>query len=144
MKRYNWGWRIVTAFVIFATGTLSWVTYAMTHEVELVRSDYYEHSLKQDEVAAAQARGLASGTEVNYDASNHSIRVSFPSHDNVVGTLTFYRPNSQASDKSFPITLDELGTMQLPTGNFAVGLWHVTLDWKQHGLSHEIIKTYTF
>lgn len=143
MKRYNWGWRIVTAFIIFTTGTISWVTYAMTTEVDLVRVDYYEHGLKQDETAAAQARGLASRTAVEYDAASHTIRLTIPQQD-VRGTISFYRPNAPVRDRQFTLVLDEHGAMQIPVSRFDSGLWHITVDWNSRGTTYELLKSYTF
>jgi hypothetical protein len=36
----HWGWRLAIVYTLFALGTLSFVGFALTNEVDLVRPDY--------------------------------------------------------------------------------------------------------
>lgn len=141
----NWGWRIVILYIIFMTGTIGWVTYTMSQTIELVRSDYYEHGLAHDSTMAAQARAVASGASIVFDHTQGALTIRVPAvaAASAEGSIALYRPNSIDSDRSIPLTLQADGTMHLPCGNLARGLWQFTLDWKANGLSYELVQTDT-
>jgi hypothetical protein len=144
MKRYNWGWRIITAFAVFTLGTSTWVAYAMSTEVQLVRADYYEAGLHEDQTVAAQQRALKSGATIDYDAVARLVRISIPNGQQSEGTVTLFRPSDEHADRHYALKLDQNGVMQIPVSDLSSGLWHVTLDWKSNGVAYQLPKTYTF
>ncbi|MFI5201933.1 MAG: FixH family protein [Candidatus Kapaibacterium sp.] len=138
----SWGWRIVILYAIFIAGTVGWVSYAMTKEVDLVRPDYYEHGLEHDKSMAARARADALGTNasIQLDAAHHDYRIQLPAEQAAAakGTILLYRPNSIESDRTIPLAVGSDGIMRVPTSNLAPGLWQITLDWQNSGLSYEM------
>ena len=139
MKKLNWGWRIIIAYVVFITGTMSWVTIAMTSRVDLVRPDYYEHSLVQDAVMTARAAGVASGATLRYDrrANAYQIRIL---ERGASGSLSLYRPDDPGRDRTITLALGADGIMTIPTASLRRGVWRATLDWKSPaGLSRELV-----
>ncbi len=147
MKKISWGWGIIASFVVFMSGTAAWVAYAMTSEVDLVRSDYYEYSLKQDETATAQENARLLGTYLVLDTKrpDNNILLQIPAEQatNASGTVKLYRPNSPASDRSLPLKVSENGAMTIPTATLAKGVWKITIDWSASGKSYEVLKTDT-
>jgi nitrogen fixation protein FixH len=144
MKRFNWGWRIIAAFAIFIAGTSTWVAYAMSSDVDLVRADYYEAGLKEDQTVAADERGVKSGATVDYDAATQMLHIAIPHQQIANGTVTFYRPSDSHADRHFALKLNEQGTMQIPVGNLIAGHWRVSLDWLTNGTTYSLEKAYTF
>ena len=146
MKRFHWGWRVTAMFILFTAGTVSWVTYAMTKEVDLVRPDYYEHGLKQDDVMKARANAAALGNEaamfLNSDTQMFIVGVPL-AQAAAKGTIKFYRPNSPESDRTITFAADNQGTMSIPIKSLARGMWEITFDWSYNGKSYELTGTQT-
>src|SRR6476659_8025154 len=100
MKSLHWGWRIGILYGVFAIGTVSWVTYAMTKEVDLVRTDYYQYSLKQDQTSAARnnAERLGASASITVEKASTNaqgdlcVRVPVQQAASVTGRLALYRP----------------------------------------------------
>ena len=147
MKNISWGWRIVILYVIFIAGTVSWVGFAMTQEVDLVRPDYYEQGLEHDSIMAAQTRARALGSQAGilYDRPADTLRIRIPNTGGVFlnGSIACYRPNAVDSDRTIPFAPGSNGTMTLPANTFAHGVWRFTLDWNAAGLNYEIVQTDT-
>ena len=62
---FNWGTGIAAVYTVFALATTGFVTFAMSQRVDLVSSDYYAQSLRQDQrIAAEQQRALARAAAV--------------------------------------------------------------------------------
>ena len=145
MKSISWGWRVMIAFIIFTFGTASWVAYAMTTTVDLVRDDYYEHGLKHDETMRERARGLASGASIEYDRAKNFIEIIIPhqpalKEEPAIGSLTLYRPNSVSSDRMIPLSLTNNDRISVPVKDLARGVWHMTLSWKEDGKNFELVR----
>src|ERR1017187_4350447 len=115
MKKINWGWKIVIAYAVFIIGTSAWVAYAMTTDVGLVREDYYEHSLKENQTMAARsaAKALGASASIEYDQSKVEFVIRIPSAQvsGAKGTITLYRPNSAKEDRVINLKLEADGTM---------------------------------
>lgn len=143
MTRISWGWRIIIAMVIFMTGTASWVAYAMSHDVDLVREDYYEFGLKHDETIAAQSRARTLGSGVLVQFASSSLEIQLPKTGDTKGNVSFYRPNAKQSDRTIALTLDPSGHMSIPTSQLARGVWHTTLNWESAGTTYQLERTDT-
>ena len=146
MKKVSWGWGIIISLAIFMTGTAAWVAYAVSSEVDLVRSDYYEYSLRQNETTAAQkdARELGNSVKLALDAKrNIEFKLPVDQVSTAQGTIKLYRPNSSASDRALDLKLSTDGSMSIPTSELAKGIWHITVDWSAAGKKYEVLKTIT-
>ncbi|MDP4198651.1 MAG: FixH family protein [Bacteroidota bacterium] len=143
IKQISWGWGIIAAYVIFIAGTASWVGYAMTTEVDLVRGDYYEQSLKQDVTVAAQARAatLSGAASIQNDRSRGVFAIQIPRDQaaSAQGSVTLYRPNASNEDRTLKLALGSNGSMLVPTAQLSRGLWRVTLDWTFQNQSYQLI-----
>ena len=131
MGRFHWGWRISIVYSIFALGTLGFVFFAFTQEVDLVRENYYEYSLQHDQrMEARHAADLLEGAALEF--GNNIVHVHLPEEHRSTahGQVVLYRANSTTSDQTLPLELDETGTMTIPLQGMAVGKWTVTATWK--------------
>ncbi len=144
-RSLSWGWRIVILYAIFIAGTIGWVGYAMTKEVDLVRPDYYEHGLDHDKTMAAKARAEASGAAMRFDRFSDALEIKIPAvlAATATGSIWLYRPNAIDSDRTVPLALSADGTMRLPAASLARGVWNVTLDWNARGQNYELAQTDT-
>jgi hypothetical protein len=141
MKKFNWGWGVIAIFVLFTSGTVTWVAFAMTKEVDLVRPDYYQQSMKHDATMSARQNAKLLGSEaamfLNSDTQMFVVGVPL-AQAAASGTIKFYRPNSVASDRTITFSPNNQGTMSIPISKLARGAWQVTFDWNYNGKAYEL------
>jgi len=124
----NWGWRIAIVYTIFAVSTIGFVTFAMSEKVELVRTDYYEHSLRHDSTNAATARGESVSDQVVVEIASNELQVKLPdTQPGAKGKLLLYRPNNSGLDRSYE--LNESG-LTVDTDDLAAGRYKVVIEWR--------------
>ncbi len=144
MKR-NWGWGMMIALAVFIGGSMVWAVYAFSHDVDLVRSDYYESSLKYDETMAARLRAerLNASASIDFDRSDHVFVVRIPQSQaaGAVGTITLYRPNASSQDRTLPLAFRPDGTMTIPAAGFSPGIWELTANWTYAGNAYQLLAT---
>ncbi len=145
--KINWGWKIIIAYTIFIGGTTAWVVYAMTHDVDLVRADYYEHSLLQDQTMASQNRAdqLRSSASISFDQAKNAFVVQIPKEQaaSASGTIMLYRPNASNEDRLIPLKVESNGTMIIPSSQLSKGIWQITADWSFAGKTYQLLATET-
>ena len=78
--RLHWGVGIAATYLVFAGATAGFVAFAMQQRVDLVRPDYYAHSLTLDAQRRAEARTAALGSRfhIDVDARGRTIAVTWP------------------------------------------------------------------
>ena len=123
MKRNLWPYAIVSYFIVFITGIITGVSFAMRHDDQLVRPDYYEHEIKYQDQIDRIARTDRSNTTITYDRSSQSLRIQLP-NTNIIGTVHLYRPSNGRLDKKFTLTAEPIDVSTLEPG-----LWKVRLNW---------------
>lgn len=135
--RIHWGIAVAVFYTAFALGTVGFVAFAMTQDVELVADDYYARSLEHDghmaAVANADALGTALRIELRPDARD--LRVQWPEGmaSRVRGTATLYRPSDARADRTVPLVPGPDGTLAIRTGDLATGHWRLQLQWSADG-----------
>lgn len=140
MKRpsLSWGWRIAIVYTTFAVATLGFVAYAMTQNVDLVRQDYYEFSLRHDHTMAARQRAAALPQQpVSYDEDQNTLFISIPTAPQHHAELRLYRPSSSLLDTTYVLTTDVDGSAQVGCSHLVSGHWTATLRWTTGGNDYE-------
>ncbi|MGZ8921575.1 MAG: FixH family protein [Limisphaerales bacterium] len=133
MKRNYWPHAIIAYFVIFITGVATWVTFAMRHNDQLVRTDYYEHEIKYQNQIDRLARTAAGVAVIQYDRNIQAISVGLPTNINpqaVTGIIHLYRPSDARLDQKFPLQLKDSGSQLIDVSKLRTGFWKVSLNWK--------------
>ena len=133
---FNWGTGIAAVYTTFALATTGFVTFAMSQRVDLVSSDYYVQSLRQDQRIAAEqhARSLEPPPSVVLTGSGHATLLLTPDQAGVAaGTITWYRPADSKADRTTALTLDRDGRQQLPLSGLMAGRWIVQVRWTARG-----------
>lgn len=127
MKRNLWPYAIILYFIIFISGMVSWIAFAMRNDHELVRKDYYEQEIKFQSEMEKRARSSALRIKVAYDAPTRRIEVRIPGAVST-GTILFYRPSNAKLDRELKIVLKD-GSQTIDVRGFESGLWKVRLSW---------------
>ena len=130
--KLNWGWRIAIVYTMFALGTLSFVGFALTKDVDLVRADYYEQGLRHDAHARATARaqGLQPKPSVQVDAAAGVLQLTLPS--TMAGTavaVEMYCPSRLDADRKLNLTVDTEGQAKMSIKDHAAAPYVLTASW---------------
>jgi hypothetical protein len=137
--KLSWGWRIAIVYTFFAVSTVGFVAFAMTENVELVRADYYEHSLKQDETFAAEQRGRAVDNEIEVKINNQYLHITLPnSHAKLdSGSISFYRPDNSKFDHTFEL---DNRSVSVPLDQIVAGNYELAIDWTFNGKRYRVFR----
>jgi hypothetical protein len=132
---FNWGTGIAAVYTTFALATTGFVTFAMSQRVDLVSSDYYAQSLRQDQRIAAErhARSLDPQPSVVLTGSGHAMLSLPPDQAGAAGVITWYRPADPRADRTTALALDRAGRQQLPLSGLMPGRWIVQVRWAAGG-----------
>ena len=134
MKRNPWPYAIVIYFAIFISAMVTWISFAVRNDQQLVRSDYYEQELKFQNEIDGQTRAAASNISVDYDAVKQVIRISAPGVTEN-GSVYFYRPSNAKLDHQLALSLKD-GSQSIDVRNFEAGLWKLRVSWTQNGAEY--------
>ena len=132
---FNWGTGIAAVYTVFALATTGFVTFAMSQRVDLVSSDYYVQSLRQDQRIAAEqnARSLEPPPSVVLTGSGQAMLSLPPDQAGAAGAITWYRPADPKADRTTALALDRDGRQQLPLSGLMAGRWIVQVRWTARG-----------
>jgi hypothetical protein len=134
MKRNIWPYAIISYFAVFITGIVAWVSFAMRHDEQLVRPDYYAHEIKYQDQIDRVARTDRTDASITYDRAAQTIRVQI-TKTNIEGTIHLYRPSDERLDQKLPIT-----TQPFDVSNLERGFWKVRLNWTHLGREYYVEK----
>lgn len=137
MSRFNWGWKIAIVYFIFAASTVGFVVFALNTPVDLVRSDYYEQSLRQDTLITERARARDVGAQIRYQ--NGSVKLEISAEHPMSGQVAFffYKPDQPDLDRTVTASFDETGTAGVDANSFKSGKWKVVARWSNAALQYE-------
>jgi hypothetical protein len=138
--KLSWGWRIAIVYTFFAVSTVGFVAFAMTENVELVRADYYEQSLKHDQTFAAEQRGLAVASQLDVKIAEGQLQIELPaSHTNIdSGTISLYRPDNSKLDHTFALK----GTVvSIPVSGVVSGNYELGIEWTFNGEHYRVVRS---
>ena len=146
MKKNVWPYAIVAYFVVFITGMITWVGFAMRHDDQLVRPDYYEHEIQyQNQIdRVARTRALNHSVDVAYDAARNAVSISLPPGmrgQKFEGTIHLYRPSDARLDRVLKFAPSVDGTQQINVSSLQAGLWKLRLDWKASNAEYYLEKS---
>lgn len=132
-KRNLWPVAIISYFIVFITGMIIFIGWAVRQKEDLVRSDYYAEGIRfqQHVDRVSRTKQLASGTKISYDGQTQAISIDIPNeHKGASGFIQLYRPSDAAQDKRFPLMLNVDGSQQIDARGLSTGLWKVRCYWK--------------
>lgn len=140
--KFHWGWRIGIVYTAFALATLGFVGFALTQEVDLVRSDYYEHSLAHDVTMQARHNAAELGSSASIVVEQGAIVVRVPASNaaSLKGTVQLYRATTMHRDRQLNLAPDAEGRMVIPANDLEKGKWTVTMQWSDGSKNYELVE----
>jgi nitrogen fixation protein FixH len=142
MKVNPWPYAIALYFAIFIGAIAIWITFAVRHDDQLVRSDYYEQELKYQTDIDGQSRGARADVNVSYDSTRQLVTIALPAPV-TSGSIYFYRPSDAKADRQITLDLKD-GAQKVDVRNFENGLWKVRVTWIKDGAEYRHNATLVF
>lgn len=131
----NWGYKILTVYVLFVAGIMFLVFKTTQEKVDLVTKDYYEQELMyQDRIdQSARAASLSSG--LSYQVNDGMVGIKFPPEMNgksIEADVLLYCPSDKQKDisKKMETTNAELA-LAFPASY--KGMFELKIHWKADG-----------
>jgi hypothetical protein len=137
--KLSWGWRIAIVYTFFAVSTVGFVAFAMTENVELVRTDYYEQSLKHDQTFAAEQRGLAVASQLDVKIAEGRLQIGLPaSHTQIdSGSISLYRPDNSILDHTYSV---HETSVSIPISGVVSGNYELGIEWAFNGERYRVVR----
>jgi hypothetical protein len=128
----SWGWRIAIVYTFFAVSTMGFVVFAMSENVELVRKDYYEESLRYDATFASAQRGNAVFEQVTVKESEDGVDVVLPSSHVSAdsASVILYRAENSSLDRRYRV---EGNSIHIPATALKHGNYQAQVEWRFGG-----------
>lgn len=142
MKTNPWPYAIALYFAIFISAIAVWITFAVRHDDQLVRKDYYEQELKFQTDIDGQSRGAGADVKVLYDSAKQLVTIAIPGPV-ASGSIYFYRPSDAKADREITLALKD-GAQKLNVRDFENGLWKVRIIWIRDGVEYRHNATLVF
>ncbi len=142
MKRFNWGWGIAIVYFIFAACTVSFVVFALSTPVDLVRSDYYEESLRQDSLMSERVRAQGVNAHITYQGGFVELSVLSTHRADGPIIFRFYKPDQPNLDIDISESFREGGLARVDVMHFNAGKWNATARWKSQNVLYEVNDTF--
>jgi nitrogen fixation protein FixH len=146
--RLSWPLGITVALLLFASGLVALISFAVTSNSDLVVKDYYEQDLLYQQRIDRQTRTepFADRLQVSHDLGLGKILIQLPAEHATLGTtgeVHLYRPSAAGLDQRWPLELNAAGMQILEARDLTPGLWQVKILWTVRGeeffLDHRLV-----
>ena len=138
--KISWGVGITIAIIVFTFITLWFVYFSFSHDVNLVREDYYEAEIKFDETKETIERTKNLEENLSIKLADKNIKLVFPSqfnHNNTLsGAILLYRPSDRALDINKSIKVDSNNVQYISAEPLKSGMWKIKVSWLVDSLSY--------
>lgn len=143
-KRLNpWPYAIIGYFVIFIAFIISFSTFAIRQQIDLVSPGYYEDEIRFQQQIETTKRTLALGGDVSitHDAVLGVIRINLPADQlskAPAGQVRLYRPSDARLDRQFKFVATKDGVEPVKVEGLAPGLWKLRVRWQVEGQDYAL------
>ena len=131
----------ITAFFLLAiSGVITFITWAVHQNMDLVSGDYYKEEVLYQQQLDNLKRTHQLGGQVSarYLSEAREIAVTLPiAHSlKASGTVKLYRPSDASLDFSVPLRLKSDGTQKIRAADLRPGFWKVRIQWSAAGQNY--------
>jgi hypothetical protein len=138
--KFNWGYKIVFVYLIFAGSILSLVYLTSLENRDLVSDNYYEEELAYQKVIdqSEKTAKLSAAVAVENDPINSLLNIKLPpefSNTNTVGTWNLYFAADRKMDLEGTINTNN-GNQQIQIPGGRSGNYTFKLEWEAEGQSY--------
>ncbi len=134
----NWGYKILTVYIIFVAGILFLVFKSSFQNQDLVVPDYYEQELKFQQRIDETERANALSKEVTYEIREKEIIINFPPEMKgifVTAHVLLYCTADKNKDIKQKLTTQD-GEIKLALPPINKGLHELKINWEANGKTY--------
>ena len=137
-NRSLWPLGIIIAFVLFAIGVATAVSFACRSNNDLVSKNNYDEEIGfQTRIDSLdRTRQLATRAMAAYDRAAGRILIALPAEHagrNLTGQIQLYRPSAAGMDQQLKLQPDSNGGQSLDVAALPQGLWRIRVSWSVGG-----------
>ncbi|MFM7016748.1 MAG: FixH family protein [Bacteroidota bacterium] len=130
----NWGYKIMTVYLLFVIGMLTLVYKCTQQNTELVADNYYDQEVNYQ--ARYNKMKNANEAPVRFTSINkNAVELLFPEqfmNNSIKGQISFYRPDNMKKDFKMNVNVVN-GKMQVVSDKLTGGKWQMTVSWSCNG-----------
>ena len=134
----NWGYKILSVYIVFIAGILYMVFKSSGENQDLVTKDYYEQELKYQQVIDDAARAGTLSSEVKYELKGEQMMITLPKEmegkNSTVHILLYCTADKRKDITSEQVT--ETAVLNLPITKNNKGLHELKVSWITEGKSY--------
>ncbi len=138
--KLNWGTSIAIFYICFMIAMVSMVIKSTYHKAQMVQENYYDKDLNYEafRLKRERASNLKESIVIEYLDMDKNLEIKFPEDmKTATGNISLFRPSNASLDQSYPIQIDEGGSMLIPIPmSVAKGLWRVQIEWENNALDY--------
>jgi hypothetical protein len=138
----NWGYKILTVYIVFILGILFMVFKSSGQDADLVTEDYYAKELKYQEKIDEAGRVAALSAPVSCEIKNNELVIVFPKDFNgrqLQGEAVLYCPSDEDKDLKTGFTVQDRAVI-IPVPKINRGLHELHLSWKDGEVTYYLEK----
>ena len=138
VSRSLWPIFIATFFLLAICAVITFITWAVHQNMDLVSRDYYKDEILYQQQIDSLKRTHQLGRQVSaiYNRESREIAVTLPiahSLQKASGTINLYRPSDANLDYTVPLRLEPNATQKIRTTDLRSGLWRIRIQWNTAG-----------
>ena len=133
-----WPWSIAGFFTCLIAAIVSFVSFTLGQNMELVTKDYYEAELRfQQEIDQANnANAYGDKVGIKFVPASQTVELKVPESlvaAGLEGSVEFYRPSSKALDFTTPLLPRKDGRQSIDVTELETGFWRLRMKWSAQG-----------
>lgn len=130
----NWGYRILTVYLLFVTGIGSMAVMSFRQQIDMENENYYEAEKEQNNKMRQLTMGNAFKPLIKIVQDNKRVRFILPTDitekPELEGHLSFLRPSDATLDKTISFTEIDNGELGVDKSELKPGFWKYSLKWE--------------
>lgn len=137
--KWHWGIGVTVFYSVFVLLVISFLFFSFGMKTDLVEDEYYEKSLKYDEVIEKTNRSNRLKMNIAAEYINGVVLVTYPgigTGNEISGQIKFYRPSDSGKDFIIDIKTDTSRKQLIDVTKRDKGLWVMKFDWKSGDSSY--------
>jgi hypothetical protein len=137
--KWNWGWNIVAALVLFMTMIVVMVVKSVNTKVDLVTQDYYADEIAYQDRIDKEANANALNGHFTWQRTDEGIALFFPDDFNARdfnGQVRLYRPSDKKLDRTFEVEGLQDQQYTISKENLIPGKWEVQVEGESEGKAY--------
>ncbi|NQU35781.1 MAG: FixH family protein [Bacteroidetes bacterium] len=140
--KWNWGTKLAIWIIVFILFILTLVYMSFSYDIGLVEKDYYPKGLKyQSRINAVNnAKNINAVFSISQEGEN--VIIEMPDIQAKDGTVTFFRPSDNTSDRVYNLNITEEKKIKLPKSEFIIGKYIVKFSWKHLNKDYYVEQVY--